>query len=220
MTSTSRRKGPRVDDPSRTRGRNYSLSWGAVPSSVAPYVPTPIRIVRKMLELADAGAEDVVYDLGCGDGRVLLTAVEEFDVKRAVGYELSPSMCESVHRKVESRGLRGRVEVVNGNFFLADLSPASIITLYLTTSGNSKLKPKFEKELRGGARVVSHDFPVQGWKTLKQGNPRHHPFGSHRIFLYRIPDAYKTKLRALRSPGAQSRWRRFIEDFLSSEGGG
>lgn len=220
MSPASRRNGFRVDDPSRTRGRNYSLRWGAIPSSVAPYVPTPIRIVRKMLELAEAGAEDVVYDLGCGDGRILLTAVEEFDVKRAVGYELSPSMCESLNRKLESRGLRGRVEVVNGNFFLADLSPASLITLYLTTSGNSKLKPKFEKELRGGARVVSHDFPVQGWRTLKQGNPHHYSVGSHRIFLYQIPDAYRSKLGILRSSGVQSRWMSFIEGFFRSEGGG
>jgi len=218
MSSISHRRGG-ADDLSRERGRNYSISWGTTPSSVAPYVPTPLRIVRKMLELAGAGADDVVYDLGCGDGRILFTAVEEFDAKMAVGYELNPSMCESILRKAESQGLRGRVKVVNENFFLADLSPASLITLYLTTSGNSKLKPKFEKELHGGARVVSHDFPIHGWTTLKRGNPNHYELGSHRIYLYRVPDSYGTGLRALRASGALTRWQRFRDAFFGSEDG-
>lgn len=218
MSSNSRRRRHGVDDPRRMMSRNYSLSWGAVPSSVAPYVPTPIRIVRKMLELAGAGADDTVYDLGCGDGRILFTAVEEFDVRRAVGYELNPTMCESMQRKVEGKGLQGRIEVVNGNFFLADLSPASLVTLYLTTSGNSKLRPKFEKELRGGARIVSHDFPVQGWTTLKKGAPPHNAVGSHRIYLYRVPDSYETRRKTLWSPGEGSRWRRFREVLHRLEG--
>lgn len=200
------------------RGRNYSFGWGDTLSSVAPYVPTPVRVVRRMLELVDAGVDDVVYDLGCGDGRILFAAVEEFDVKRAVGYELNPSLCESVRRKVDSKGLRGRIEVVNGNFFLADLSPASLVTLYLTTSGNSKLRPKFEKELRTGVRVVSHDFPIQGWATLKPDSPDHYAVGSHRIYLYRIPYAYEAKRTIPRGPEEQRRWRRIREVFLRFEG--
>jgi len=165
-----------------------------------------------MLELADAGAEDTVYDLGCGDGRILFTAVEEFDVKKAVGYDLNPTMCASVQRKVELEGLRGRIEVVNGNFFLADLSPASLVALYLSTSGNAKLRPKFEDELRGGARVVSHDFPVTGWMTLGKG----YSVGSHRIYLYRVPDAYEAGGR-IRGSG-EGGWRRIRGFFPRFQG--
>ena len=217
MSSNLRRRRPSIDDSTRTGGIRLSLRWGEVPSSVAPYVPTPVSVVRKMLELTKAGADDVVYDLGCGDGRILFTAVEEYGVKKAVGYELNPSMYESVRLKVERKGLQGRIEVVKGNFFLADLSGASVVTLYLTTSGNAKLRPKFERELRGGVRVVSHDFPVQGWTTVKPNSSNHYAVGSHRLYLYRIPDAYETGRAILRSHGDGSRWRRIRDVFLGFE---
>ena len=193
----------------------WSYRWGPLPSSVAPYVPTPIQVVRRMLELAEAGEDDVVYDLGCGDGRILFTAVEEFGVKKAVGYELNASMCESIMRRVRERGLEGRIEVVNGNLFLADLREASIVTLYLTTSGNSKLRPKLEEELRPGARVVSHDFPIRGWRTVKGGYPDHYSYGTHRIYVYRVPDAF----RVVYEDSGDDRWRRLREIFLRLERG-
>lgn len=186
---------------------------------MAPYVPTPQNIVRKMLELAKAGPDDVVYDLGCGDGRVLFTAVEEFNVKRAVGYEINPYMSESTQRKVAEKGLNGRVEVINENFFLADISAASIITLYLTTSGNSKLKPKFERELRPGTRVVSHDFPMHGWTTVKSGSTDYYEVNSHRIYLYRLPEARLAEVTIARSPDETNRWRRIRAIFLGHDGG-
>jgi len=213
-----RRRLPGIDGPSATSFISQSLRWGDVPSSVAPFVPTPSSVVRKMLELSDASADDVVYDLGCGDGRILFSAVEEFNVKKAVGYELNPSMAESVQRKVSSRGLQGRIEVVNGNFFLADLSPATVVTLYLTTSGNSKLRPKFEEELREGARVVSHDFPIHGWMTLKEDPRDHYTMGSHKIYLYGVPHAYETAPRVHRNPEEESRWRWIRATFLRFEG--
>jgi len=193
----------------------WSYRWGPLPSSVAPYVPTPIQVVKRMLELAEAGEDDVVYDLGCGDGRILFTAVEEFGVKKAVGYELNSSMCESIMRRARERGLEGRIEVVNGNLFLADLREASIVTLYLTTSGNSKLRPKLEEELRPGSRVVSHDFPIRGWRTVKGGYPDHYSYGTHRIYVYQIPGAYRV---GGGNPG-NNRWRRLRELFLRLERG-
>ena len=213
MPSSQRRR-PDSGGSTRTAHRRYSLQWGEVPASVAPYVPTPISVIRKMLELAKASVDDVVFDLGCGDGRILFTAVEEYDVKKAVGYELNPSMYETVRLKVDRKGLQGRIEVVNGNFFLADLSGASLITLYLTTSGNAKLRPKFERELRGGARVVSHDFPVQGWVTVRPGSSNHYTVGSHRLYLYRVPGAYDSGADIRRSPGEESRWRRIRDIFV------
>lgn len=198
------------------RGRPR-LGWGDVPYSVAPYVPTPFNVVKKMLKLAEVGPDDVVFDLGCGDGRILFTAVEEFDVKKAVGYDLNPKMCSNVQLKIEKKGFEGRIEVVNGNFFLADLAPASVITLYLTTSGNSKLRPKLAEELASGARVVSHDFPIRGWKTKKIEVPDYYQLGSHKIFLYGIPDAYERETTVMRSSEEESRWKRIRDLFLGNE---
>jgi len=214
MSSNSRRTDVDSDDLTRPIGRNFSISWGDTPSSVAPYVPSPLNIVKKMLELAGAGEDDVVYDLGCGDGRILFTSVEDFNVRKAVGYELNPSMCGTIREKISDKGLEKRIEVVNSNFFLADLSPASLITIYLTTSGNTKLKPKFEKELKGGARVVSHDFPIHGWTTAKPGEPIYFDVSSHRIYLYRVPEAFGAEYAIKRSPDEESRWRRLRDTFL------
>ncbi len=206
----------RSDEESRMSGWHHSLGWGEVPQSVAPYVPSPVNVVKRMLELAKAGPDDVVYDLGCGDGRILFHAVQDFNVSRAVGYDLNKTMCESVESKVRSVGLEDRIKVVNKNFFLADLSQATIITLYLTTSGNTKLKPKLEKELSEGARIVSHDFPVHGWRTWPDGEPCDE--GSHKIYLYRIPEAYDA-VEADRTPGEAGRWSRLRGLFDRHAGG-
>ena len=93
--------------PSLRRDNPY-LSWGDVPHSVAPFVPTPINVVRRMLKLAEVGPDDVVYDLGCGDGRILFMAVEDFEAERAVGYNINSSMAEPLQKKIENRGPRGQ----------------------------------------------------------------------------------------------------------------
>ena len=215
--SNPRRIGSDVDEPwMRTIG-NYSLKWGDVPSSVAPYVPTPIDVVKKMLKVAGAGPNDVVYDLGCGDGRILFTAVEEFGVRKAVGFDLNFIMCQSVQERVNMKSLNDRIEVVNGNFFMADLSQATLVTIYLTTSGNTKLKPKFEKELRSGSRVVSHDFPIHGWTTLKHDDPIYFDYGSHKVYLYRVPEAYEIQDKIIRTSDEESRWKRIRDAFLRHE---
>jgi ubiquinone/menaquinone biosynthesis C-methylase UbiE len=195
--------------------REYpDLRWGNPPYSVAPYVPSPLKVVRKMLELAEVGPKDVVYDLGCGDGRVLFTAVEEFKAMSAVGIDINPSMCTPVMQKVEKRDLKDRINIVNDNFFFMDLSPASVVTLYLTTSGNSKLRPKLEEELREGTRVVSHDFPIHNWTTIKPEPPDFYTMGSHKIYVYIIPKAYNGKKRIFRSSGEESRWKKIRDIFL------
>ena len=214
MSGERRRKKP--DDLQRDPPR---LSWGDVPHSVAPYVPTPHNVVDTMLTLVEAGADDVVYDLGCGDGRILMAAIEDFGAKKAVGYDLNPKMCGRVRLKVDEKGLSDRIEVVNGNFFLADLSGASVVTLYLTTSGNSKLRPKFEEELAPGSRVVSHDFPIHGWTTVKRDPPEHYVVGSHKIYVYSIPEAYEKKSSILRSKDEDSRWRRIRDLFMREDAG-
>lgn len=200
--------------PSLRRDNPY-LSWGDVPHSVAPFVPTPVNVVRRMLNLAAVGPDDVVYDLGCGDGRILFMAIEEFEAERAVGYDINPSMVEPLRERIENSGLGDRIEVVNANFFNVDLSPASVVTMYLTTSGNTKLRPKLEEELEDGARVVSHDFPIHNWTTDKASEPPHYTIGSHKIYLYCIPDALENKVSINRSEEEEGRWKRIRSLFLS-----
>jgi precorrin-6B methylase 2 len=186
-------------------GWHNLLGWGESDESVAPYVPTPLTVVKSMLEIARAGPGDTLVDLGCGDGRILTMAVEEFNVDKAIGYELNKHLAETTMNNIFRKDLGNKIEVVNSNFMEADLSPATIITLYLTTSGNAKLRPKFIKELKKGTRIISHDFPITEWNISTLDNEAI-KIGSHKIFLYRIPEAYKSKTM----PGKQggNRWSR------------
>ena len=187
-------------------GWHNLLGWGDGDDSVAPYVPTPMGVVRTMLELAEAGPGDTVIDLGCGDGRFLVMAVEEFSVDRAIGYELNRHLVETAQDNIHDKELDDKIEVVNGNFMEADLSPASIVTLYLTTTGNAKLKPKFIDELEDGTRIISHDFPIMDWVTITHDNEAI-KVGTHKIFSYRIPEAYTTKIEEAEKP-TETRWNR------------
>jgi len=150
--------------------------------SYAPYVPTPKEVARKMLELAKVGAGDVVYDLGCGDGRILLMAVEEFGAERAVGYEIAREVYLEAERNVKSKGLEGRIKLYNKNLLEADISEASVITLYLSHTGNERLKPKLEHEARPSTRIVSHDFYFLNWPVQRRLS-----FDGHILYLYRRP---------------------------------
>jgi len=149
------------------------LNWSN--PSLAPFVPTPITVVREMLTLADVKPGEKVYDLGCGDGRILVVAAQEFGAE-AVGVELNMERVKEGRDRISALGLNEKVKIVYGNIFDVDVSPADVVTLYLTTSGNEKLRPKLEKELRGGARIISHDFTIPGWKI-------------HRV--ERVPEDYR-----------------------------
>ena len=186
-------KDDKVDAPDdfgeRITGWHNLLGWGDGEDSVAPYVPTPMNVVKAMLEIAHAGPGDTVIDLGCGDGRILTTAVEEYGVDRAVGYELNRHLVETALKNIYDKGLEKQIDVVDGNFMEANLSPATIITLYLTTTGNAKLRPKFKEELREGTRIISHDFPIIGW-VPDTDDREGIKLGTHKIFPYKVPDAY------------------------------
>jgi cyclopropane fatty-acyl-phospholipid synthase-like methyltransferase len=203
-------KGDNVDSPDdfgeNITGWHNLLGWGEGEDSVAPYVPTPISVVRTMLEIAEAGPGDIVVDLGCGDGRILMMAVEEFNVDRAIGYELNKHLVETAMNNIYQKELGDLIEVVNCNFMEADISSATIVTLYLTTTGNAKLRPKFSKELKNGTRIISHDFPIMDWITT---NPENEAIkvGTHKIFSYKIPDAYSKKINKVRKTSG-NRWSR------------
>jgi hypothetical protein len=142
-----------------------SVSWSDVVG--APYIPTPRRTVRLMLTMAGVGPDDLLYDLGSGDGRVLFLAAQEFGA-RAVGIEIDPLRYLWVRVLIRLRGLSGQVEIIFGNFFAIDLSQADVVTCYLRSATNARLEGKFERELRPGTRVVSRKFKFLGWPLVDE----------------------------------------------------
>ena len=161
------------------------------PDTLAPAYPTPQAVVERMLALADVKPNEMVYDLGCGDGRIVITAATKFSA-RAVGVEIRRDIYESTLARVASLGLAERVHIVHGDALKTDMSPADVVTLYLLTSSNERLRPVLEAQLRPGARVVSHDFEIRGWKPdstekmMVQGRP-------HVIYAYRIGTNFPPK---------------------------
>jgi ubiquinone/menaquinone biosynthesis C-methylase UbiE len=152
--------------------------------SLAPYVPSPQVIVEKMLRAADLKPGETLYDLGCGDGRVLITAAQKFGAK-AVGVELSAELAAAATERVRELGLQRRVRVIHGDLMEADLSGADVVTIYLLTLSNERLKPNLEKYLRKGARVVSHDFQVRGWNPARVEKAEMY-HRTHFIYVYEM----------------------------------
>jgi SAM-dependent methyltransferase len=152
------------------------------PDTLAPDFPTPQPVVDRMLALANVKPTDIVYDLGCGDGRFLITAVRMYHC-RAVGVELSRDIYDRTCQRIKALNLNDQISIVHGNILQTDFSAADVVTLYLMTSTNERLKPQMERYLKPGARVVSHDYEIHGWKSAKEelvsvdGRP-------HKIFLY------------------------------------
>lgn len=130
--------------------------------SLAPDIPSPQEVVDRMLTAARVKPGEMVYDLGSGDGRIILTAAQKFQA-RAVGVELRGDLCKSAQARIKALGLTDRVKVIHANMLKVDLSPADVVTLYLLTSSNEILRPNLEKYLRPGARVVSNDYEIRGW---------------------------------------------------------
>jgi SAM-dependent methyltransferase len=124
-----------------------------------PYVPTPQPVVNKMLDLAKVKKDDVLYDLGCGDGRIVITAVKERGA-RGVGIDLNPQRIAEAKMNAKEAGVQDKVKFQVGDLFKADFSEATVVTLYLLPSVNAKLRPQLWKQLKVGTRVVSHAFDM------------------------------------------------------------
>ncbi len=150
--------------------------------SAIPYVPTPKDVVFKMLELAEVKTNEVVIDAGAGDCRIVVIAALHFEAI-GIGIEKNPVLVKECLKLFEKYRLKGRAYIVYGDLLEFNYSIADVVTLYLGTEMNEKLKPKLERELKPGTRVVSHDFEVPGWKPEKiveiEG-----PLRKHKIYLY------------------------------------
>jgi ubiquinone/menaquinone biosynthesis C-methylase UbiE len=126
------------------------------------YTPTRHAVAEAMLELAGVTRDDVVFDLGSGDGRLPIIAAQTFGA-RGVGIEIDPKLVATARQNARDAGVSDRVTFIEGDLFTADIAPATVVTLYLSTSMLRQLEPKLKSELRAGARVVSHQFWFQGW---------------------------------------------------------
>jgi len=146
------------------------------------YIPTPSEVVTAMLRMASVNSSDVVYDLGSGDGRIVIAAVKEFGAARGVGVELDAARVEEANENARRAGVRDRVEFRRQDLFDTDLSPATVVTLYLQPVVNLRLRPKLLAELKPGARIVSHAFDMGDWAPVESRTVNGRP-----LFLWTIP---------------------------------
>lgn len=154
------------------------------------YVPTPDNVVKLMLDMAKVGKDDVVYDLGCGDGRLLVAAAKRG--AKGFGVDLDPERIAEARANIEKAGVGHLVSVERKNIFEVDVSPATVVTLYLLPELNVRLIPQLQK-LKAGARIVSHDFDMQGvdYEDVKEIEAKHHrpppPTRPHYVYLWKAP---------------------------------
>ncbi|MGE3807757.1 MAG: cyclopropane-fatty-acyl-phospholipid synthase family protein [Gemmataceae bacterium] len=150
------------------------------------FVPTPQDVVDKMLEVAKVTKDDVVFDLGCGDGRIVCTAAKKYGCK-AIGYDVDPKRIAESNDRVKKDGVGDLVQIKQEDIFTLDLSKANVITLYLLPSLNVKLIPQLEK-MKPGSRIVSHSFDMNGVKPDKiiKVTPKGSSF-EHTIYLWTVP---------------------------------
>ena len=154
---------------------------------IATFVTSPTPVVVFMLKLADLKAGEVLFDMGSGDGRTVIMAAKTFGA-RGVGIELREDLAKKALGSIHEHGLDDRVTIMNDDMFNVNLTSADVFYLYLTTSANEKIKPKLESDLKKGARVVSHDYEITGWRPTKVENFCENPqlgYPSHTIYLYK-----------------------------------
>lgn len=152
----------------------------------SPFIPTPHRVVDKMLELAEVGPDDVVYDLGSGDGRIVIAAAQKFGA-RAVGIEIRGELAKQSSEQIAKLGLQKSARIIHGDMFEADLSPATVVTLYQLRVVNKRLRPLLEKKLRWTARIVSCDFEIPGWKPREVVKVSSAAGTPYTLYLYQRP---------------------------------
>jgi len=156
-----------------------------VPPALArdvPFVPTPEVVVEKMLEVAKVGQKDVVYDLGSGDGRIVIAAAKKHGA-RGVGIDIDPERVKEARENARRAGVANRVEFREGDLFEANIGDATVVTIYLLSAINLKLRPKLLSELKPGTRIVSHAFDMGDWKPAGA-----YKVGSSTVYYWVVPE--------------------------------
>jgi cyclopropane fatty-acyl-phospholipid synthase-like methyltransferase len=153
--------------------------------TLAPYYPTPETIVERMLQLGSLKAGEKMFDLGSGDGRIVIMAAQRFHAD-ATGIELEADLYKQSMGRIKSLGLQKTARIIHGDILKQDITSADLVTVYLLPSSNDKIQPMLEKQLKKGARVVAHDFGIPGWKAEKEEHLEDDGEGrSHTLYLYR-----------------------------------
>ncbi|HSW20240.1 MAG TPA: methyltransferase domain-containing protein [Ramlibacter sp.] len=166
----------------------FAQKTGATPRLDVPYVPTPQPVVDKMLEMAKVGRNDRLYDLGCGDGRIVVTAAKLG--ARGVGIDINPARIEEARQNARDAGVSDRVEFRVGDLFKSDFSRATVVTLYLLPEINQKLRPQLWRQLKVGTRVVSHDFDMgEEWPPERMER-----VGNKTVYAWTIKSEHKKRV--------------------------
>jgi SAM-dependent methyltransferase len=172
-----------VGQPEALTNARASAQAPASPEPDVVYIPTPQPIVDAMLEMAGVTSADVVYDLGSGDGRIVITAAKRFGA-RGVGIEIDPTLVRKATENAAAAGVSDRVRFVQQNVFTADIHDATVVTLYLLQSLNERLRPKLVRELKPGTRIVSHVFNMgPEWPPVRSVRIDGHP-----VSLWTVPE--------------------------------
>jgi uncharacterized protein (TIGR03000 family) len=177
-------KNGKTDDKDRTAGGGEGATGRAPRPPDVPYVPSPPAVVDKMLDMAKIKKDDVVYDPGCGDGRIVIAAAKKYGCK-AYGFDIDPDRVKEARENVKKEKVEDLVTIEEKDAFTLDLSKATVVMLYMTREFNARFLPQLEK-LKAGARVVSHDYPVG---TVKEDDKVTLDVGgrTHTVYLYKAP---------------------------------
>jgi tRNA G37 N-methylase Trm5 len=158
--------------------------------SLAPFVPTPQDVVDRMLALAEVTSKDTVYDLGCGDGRIVITAAKKYGA-HGVGFDIDPQRIKESSENARTSGVENLVTFNQQDVMTVDVSPATVVTLYLLTASNLKLRPLLTKELKPGARIVSHMFSMGDWEPTKVDNFTNQEGFPRTLYLWKADGKYR-----------------------------
>lgn len=162
--------------------RNRKLPPPTIIRKDVPYVATSPEVVKAMLKIANVGKNDVVYDLGCGDGRIVVSAIKDFGAKSGVGVDIDPELVGKAKHRARRANIADKATFIEGDLFKTDLREATVVTLYLYPTVNLRLLPKLLDELKPGTRIVSHDFDMGEWKPEKTEK-----VGSSTVYFWTIP---------------------------------
>jgi SAM-dependent methyltransferase len=172
-------------DAVEPREANGGMShWGDFQPAAIPFVPSPLLVAKRMLEIAELQEGETLLDLGSGDGRILIAAIEWFGAKKAIGVEIREDLVRAARKEIRKKGLEDRVSVIQGDLFQVPIDETDVVALYLTAQALNGLRPKLESQLKQGTRIVCHDYEIKGWTPAKVEKLRTWRFWPHKIYLY------------------------------------
>ncbi len=166
---------------------SQSLGDDTKPPNLAPYFPTPMKVVKAMLELGELQPGELLYDLGSGDGRIVIMAAQTFGA-RAVGFEIDPKLVHQSRQRLVKRKLTDLARIEGQDLMTADFSKPDLVTVYLLPASNDKIQPFLEEQMKPGSRIISHDFTFRGWtpdKEISVHDPNDEEIPTHKVYLYR-----------------------------------